>query len=85
MQDFFYLFCSKLQHCISVHISIYPGACPDGLWSKALPLTAGCFSPLPWIESRPGHVRVLPVTWGQAVVFAGCSGFLHQLQLASHD
>ena len=36
-------------------------------------------------ESRPGHVRMLPVTWGCAVVFAGYSGFLHQLQLASHE
>ena len=25
------------------------------------------------------------VTWGQAVVFAGYSGFLHYLQLASHE
>ena len=31
------------------------------------------------------HVRKLPVTWGQAVVFAGYSGFLHYLQLASHE
>ena len=29
--------------------------------------------------------RKLPVTWGWAVVFAGSSGFLHQVQLASHD
>ena len=28
---------------------------------------------------------MLPVTWDKAVVFAGYSGFLHQLQLASHD
>ena len=52
---------------------------------KALPLTSSCFSPLPGLESKPGHVRKLPVTWGQAVVFAGYSGFLHHLQLASHD
>ena len=32
--------------------------------SKALPLTARYFSPLPGLESRPGHVRKLPVTWG---------------------
>ena len=25
------------------------------------------------------------MTWGQAVVFAGYSGFLHYLQLASHE
>ena len=28
-------------------------------------------------------VRKLPVTWGKAVFFAGYSGFLHYLQLAS--
>ena len=31
------------------------------------------------------HVGKLPVTWSQAVVFAGYSGFLHYLQLASHE
>ena len=36
-------------------------------------------------ESWPGHVRKLPVTWGKAVVFAGYFGFLHYLQLASHE
>ena len=36
-------------------------------------------------ESRPGHVRKLPVTWGWALVFAGYSGFHHYLQLASHE
>ena len=55
------------------------------VWWKALPLTANCLSPLSAFESFPGHVRKLPVTWGCAVVFAGCSGFPHQLQLASHD
>ena len=30
-------------------------------------------------------MRQLPVTWGWAVVFAGYSGFLHYLQLASHE
>ena len=56
-----------------------------GVWSKAPPLTARCLSPLPRFESRPGHVRKLPVTWGKAVVFAGYSGFLHYIQLASHE
>ena len=55
------------------------------LWSKAPPLSACCLSPLPGLESRPGHVRKLPVTWGWAVIFAGYSGFLHYLQLASHE
>ena len=32
--------------------------------SKAPPLTARCLSPLPGFESRPGHMRKLPVTWG---------------------
>ena len=52
---------------------------------KALPLIACCLSPLPGFKSQPGHVGKLPVTWGQAVVFAGYSGFLHYLQLASHE
>ena len=40
---------------------------------------------LPASGSHPGHVRKLPVAWGKAVVFTGYSGFLHQLQLASHN
>ena len=54
-------------------------------WSKAPSLTACCLSPLPRLESRPGHVRKLPVTWCWAVVFTGYSGFLHYLQLASQE
>ena len=53
--------------------------------SKAPPLTARCLSPLPGFESRSGHVGKLPVTWSEAVVFAGYSGFLHYLQLSSHE
>ena len=37
------------------------------------------------LESHPGHVRKFSVTWGYAVVFAGYSGSLHQLQLAIYD
>ena len=55
------------------------------VWSKAPPLTARCLSPLPGFEIRPGHVGKLPLTWGLGVVFAGYSGFLHNLQLASHE
>ena len=40
---------------------------------------------LPGFESRPGHVGKLPVTRSYVVVFAGYSGFLHYLQLASHE
>ena len=36
-------------------------------------------------KAPPGHVRKLPLTWGWAVVFVGYSGFLHYLQLASHE
>ena len=39
--------------------------------SNAPSLTACCFSPLPGFESRSGHVRKLPLTWGKAVVFVG--------------
>ena len=58
---------------------------PMAVWSRMLPLTARCLSPLPGYQSQPGHVRKFPVTYGLAVVFAGYSGFLHQLLLASHD
>ena len=61
------------------------GPALTALWSKAPPLIARCLSPLPGFESQPGHVGKLPVTWGQAVVFAGYSGFFHYLQLASHE
>ena len=61
------------------------GPALTAVWSKAPPLTAHCLSPLPGFESRPGHVRELPVTWGWAVVFVGSSGFLNYLQLASHE
>ena len=42
-------------------------------------------APLPAFESRPGHVRMLPVTWGQAVFFLRHSDYLHHLQLAIYD
>ena len=54
------------------------------VWSTALPLSASCLSPLPGFESWPWHVRKVPVTWSYVEVVAGSSGFLHQLQLASH-
>ena len=60
------------------------GAPSMNVWSKALALTASCLSPLYGIESRLGQVRKLTVALGCDVVFAGFSGFLHQLKLASH-
>ena len=54
------------------------------VWSKAPPLTARYLSPLYVFESQPRHVIKLPVTWSEALVFAGYSGFLNYLQLASH-
>ena len=39
-------------------------------WSKELPLTASCLSPLPGFESRPGHVRRLPRTRGKMMMSA---------------
>ena len=38
-------------------------------WSKALPLTACCLSPLPEFEYHPGDVEELTVTWGLGRVF----------------
>ena len=35
---------------------------PTVVWSKAMPLTASCLSPLPGFESQPGHVRKNSVT-----------------------
>ena len=55
------------------------------VWSKAMPLTARYLSPPHVFETRPRHVRKLSVTWSYAVVFAGNSGSLHYLQLASHE
>ena len=52
------------------------------VWSKALPLTASCLSSG---SNLNGHEETLPLTRVKAVVFAWFSGFLHQLQLASHD
>ena len=52
------------------------------VWSKVLPLIA---LTTVGFESYLGHVRKLPVTWGQVVVFTRYSGFLHHVQLASHD
>ena len=45
-------------------ISMWSGPALTAVWSKAPPLTARCLSPLPGFESRRGHVRELPVTWG---------------------
>ena len=46
------------------HLSLNLFASTDGVWSKALPLTASCLSPLPRFKSQPEHVRKLPVTFG---------------------
>ena len=40
------------------------------VWPIALPMTASCLSPLTRFESLQEHVRKLPVTWGEAMVFA---------------
>ena len=34
------------------------------VWSKALPLTSSCLSPLPGSEYCLGHERIMPVTCG---------------------
>ena len=53
------------------------------VWSKALPLTAACRSPLPGFESWLGHVRNLQVTLGLDGGFSPST--LHQFQLASDE
>ena len=50
-----------------VSVVCVSGACPNVEWSKALPLTARCLSPLLWFESRAEHVRKLLLTWNLAV------------------
>ena len=49
----------------------YDGHALMAVWSRALPLTANCLSPLPVFESHPEHVGKLPVTWGYAVFLPG--------------
>ena len=44
------------------------GHAPEAVWSRALPLTAGCLSPLPGFEFWPGQMRELPVTSSKALV-----------------
>ena len=56
------------------------GACPDGIVALELPLTASCHSLLPGFESRPGHVRMMPVTLG----FSG-SGFRYRFSITSME
>ena len=46
-------------------------------------LRLGRDKPVVWIPTRA--CEKLPVTWCWAVFFTGYSGFLHHLQLASHD
>ena len=53
-----------LCNVIDTRALIGPCSNVTSVWSKATPLTARCLSPLPGFESRPGHVRMLPVTWG---------------------
>ena len=57
----------------------------DSIKAGRPPLTARSLSQLPGFESKSGHVRRLPVTWGYAVAFAEYSGFLRSLQQASHE
>ena len=54
------------------------------MWSKVLLLTVCCLSPLPGFESQLGHVRKLPVTWGQAMDLTGLSDFPTYLLLATN-
>ena len=42
-------------------------------------------APLTGVIFRLGHTRKLPVTLGKAMIFPGYTGFLHHVQLASHD
>ena len=77
--------CLLVICCVTVLTYIESGPTLMAELSKALPLTASYLSPLPEFESRPGHFRKLTVTRGHAVVFARYYGFLHHIQLASHD
>ena len=55
------------------------------VWTKALPLTPSCPSPLPEFISHPEYVRKLPVTLSSAMIFDRLSVFLHHLQLDTQD
>ena len=75
----------KKFHLFSIGLKRYFRVVLMAEWSKALPLTASCFSLLPGFESWHGHLRHLSATWGKAVVCAGYSDFLYHLNLASHE
>ena len=46
-----------------IEVAYIIGPALMAVWSKALPLAANYLSPLHGFESRPRHVRKLPVTW----------------------
>ena len=74
-----------IRRCVDVHTILSIGPALMAMWSKVLSLTASCLSPLSGFESHPRHVTKLPATLVLAVLFGGYSGFLHQLQMVSHD
>ena len=64
---FFYIYiCGRHYSIQYISLTSIPGLglLLTTVWSKALPLTASCLSPLPGIESLPGYVGNLPVTAG---------------------
>ena len=54
-----------IAQCPTCYISGNLTALMD-VWSKVLPLTACCLSPISRFESHLGHLRKLPVTWDKA-------------------
>ena len=61
---------NNLQSLLQLRMPEGDGPVVIAEWSnsKALPLTASCLPPLCGFESWLGHVRKLPVTWGQSLV-----------------
>ena len=56
--------CYELFIPPTTRYTISAGPALTAVWSKVPPLTVRCLSPLSGFESRSGHVRKLPVTWG---------------------
>ena len=54
----------EITHLAVTRVLISPRNALMAVWSKTPQLIASWFSPLPGLESWPGHVRKLPVTWG---------------------
>ena len=54
----------NVHWCSIGQVSLYFGPALMAVWSKALPLTASCLSPLSGFKSHRRRVKKLPMTLG---------------------